>query len=159
MRRYETIFIADPDLQESVRQTLFDKYKSLLVQQGGLLVDFDDWGNRKLAYDIKKKPRGHYVCMTYGGTGDAVKELERIFRLDDQIMKYMTILLEKEVDPESLAAEIEARETQKTPAAEAETEEAEETSEPAGSKPAETDDDTAETADSDTQDTPDQEEK
>ncbi|MFK5952466.1 MAG: 30S ribosomal protein S6 [Desulfobacterium sp.] len=108
MRRYETIFIADPDLQEDARKNLFDKYKNLLVQEKGILVDFDDWGNRKLAYPIKKKARGHYVCMTYGGTGELVIELERNFRLDDKVQKFMTVLLEKNVTASALEAEIAA---------------------------------------------------
>jgi len=108
MRRYETIFIADPDLQEDARKTLFDKYKNLLQQGGGILIDFDDWGNRKLAYPIKKKARGHYVCMTYGGVGELVTELERIIRLDDNMMKFMTVLLEKNVTASDLEAEIAA---------------------------------------------------
>ena len=108
MRRYETIFIADPDLQEDARKNLFDKYKNLLVQEKGILVDFDDWGNRKLAYPIKKKARGHYVCMTYGGTGVLVTELERNFRLDDKVQKFMTVLLEKDVTASALEAEIAA---------------------------------------------------
>ncbi len=108
MRRYETIFIADPDLQEDARKNLFDKYKNLLVQEKGILIDFDDWGNRKLAYPIKKKARGHYVCMTYGGTGVLVTELERNFRLDDKVMKFMTVLLEKDVTASALEAEIAA---------------------------------------------------
>ena len=108
MRRYETIFIADPDLQEDARKNLFDKYKNLLVQEKGILVNFDDWGNRKLAYPIKKKARGHYVCMTYGGTGILVTELERNFRLDDKVQKFMTVLLEKDVTASALEAEIAA---------------------------------------------------
>lgn len=108
MRMYETIFIADPDLQDEVRKTLFEKFKSILVQEGGILANFDDWGNKKLAYEIAKKARGHYVCMTYGGTGAIITELERNFRLDDKVLKYMTILLEKDVDPEALKQQIDA---------------------------------------------------
>ena len=113
MRMYETIFITDPDLQDEVRNTLFDKFKGILEQEGGILANFDDWGNKKLAYEIAKKSRGHYICMTYGGTGTLVTELERNFRLDDKILKYMTILLERDIDPEALklqiAAEAEAK--------------------------------------------------
>lgn len=108
MRMYETIFIADPDLQDEVRKTLFEKFKNILVQEGGILANFDDWGNKKLAYEIAKKSRGHYVCMTYGGTGAIITELERNFRLDDKVLKYMTILLEKDVDPEALKQQIDA---------------------------------------------------
>ena len=116
MRRYETIFIADPDLQEEVQKSLFEKFTNLIDQEKGILVDFDEWGNKKLAYEINKKSRGHYVCMTYGGTGELVNELERNFRLDDKIMKFMTILLEKEVDPEALKQEIEAAKEASKPA-------------------------------------------
>lgn len=116
MRMYETIFIADPDLQDESRNTLFEKFKGILGQEGGILANFDDWGNRKLAYEIARKSRGHYVCMTYGGTGPLVAELERTFRLDDKIMKYMTILLEKEIDPEALQLHIDAEATAKSEA-------------------------------------------
>jgi small subunit ribosomal protein S6 len=113
---YETIFITDPDLQDEARNNLFDKFKGILVQEGGMLANFDDWGNKKLAYEIAKKSRGHYVCMTYGGTGPLVAELERMFRLDDKVLKYMTILLEKDVDPEALQVQIDAETTAKTEA-------------------------------------------
>ncbi|MBF0241478.1 MAG: 30S ribosomal protein S6 [Desulfamplus sp.] len=106
MRRYETVFIADPDLQEEARKNLFKKFTNLLSQTGGLLIKIEDWGNRKLAYEIKKKSRGYYLCLTYGGDGDIVRELERNLRLDEKIMKFMTILLEKDIDEEALRQEI-----------------------------------------------------
>jgi len=115
MRRYETIFIADPDLQEEAQKDLFKKFTNLIDQEKGILVDFDDWGSKKLAYPINKKPRGHYVCMTYGGTGELVKEMERLFRLDDRVMKFMTVLLEKDVSPEALNQEIEAAKEESQP--------------------------------------------
>ena len=123
MRRYETIYIANPDLQEGARKALFDKFTNLLAQEGGLIVKFEDWGNKKLAYEIKKKSRGHYVCMTYGGTGEIIKELERNFRLDENIMKFMTILLEKNVSAEDLNAEIEASQAESDSPASDKTEE------------------------------------
>ncbi len=105
MRKYETVFICDPDLQEKDRVQFFDRVKQIVERENGFITDFDDWGSRKLAYEIKKKPRGHYVCMTYGGNGDLVKELERNFRLADEAMKFMTIVLAKEVSREELEAE------------------------------------------------------
>ena len=140
MRRYETIFIANPDLQEDARKNLFDKFKNLLTQEKGILVDFDDWGNRKLAYEIKKKSRGHYVCMTYGGDGALVTELERNFRLDDNIMKFMTVLLEKDIDRSALEQEIAAASEPET-APETETVDAEkETTKTAAADETESDD-------------------
>ncbi len=105
MRKYETIFICDPDLQEKDRAQFFDRVKQIVERENGFITDFDDWGSRKLAYEIRKKPRGHYVCMTYGGDGDLVTELERNFRLTDEVMKFMTIVLEKDITREELEAE------------------------------------------------------
>lgn len=105
MRKYETIFISDPDLQDQTRAELFDKVRNIIAKEDGILLTFDDWGNKKLAYEIKKKLRGHYVCVTYGGTGDLVKELERNFGLSDIVMKFMTILLSENVTVEQLQKE------------------------------------------------------
>jgi small subunit ribosomal protein S6 len=102
MRRYETIVIVDPDLGEEQREGVFDKIRELIPQKGGLLVEFDEWGGRKLAYEIKKKQRGHYVRIDYCGGGDLVSEMERQFRIDDRVMKYMTILLDTEADMERI---------------------------------------------------------
>ena len=102
MRRYETIVIVDPDLGEEQRGVVFDKIRELIPQKGGLLVEFDEWGGRKLAYEIKKKQRGYYVRIDYCGGGDLVSEMERQFRIDDRVMKYMTILLDTEADMERI---------------------------------------------------------
>ena len=102
MRRYETIVIVDPDLGEEQRGTVFDKIRELIPQTGGLLVEFDEWGGRKMAYEIKKKQRGYYACINYCGGGDLVSEMERQFRIDDRVMKYMTVLLDKEADMERI---------------------------------------------------------
>jgi len=102
MRRYETIVIVDPDLGEEQRGVVFDKIRELIPQKGGLLVEFDEWGGRKLAYEIKKKQRGHYLRIDYCGGGDLVSEMERQFRIDDRVMKYMTILLDTEADMERI---------------------------------------------------------
>lgn len=128
MRKYETVFISHPDLQEQARKDLFEKAKNIVAKENGIVVDFDDWGNKKLAYEIRKNTRGHYVCMTFGGDGDTVTELERIFRLDDGILKFMTTLKDKDVAPEELKQEAEQteKENQKpseTPAETTETKE------------------------------------
>ena len=123
MRRYETIVIVDPDLGEEERGTVFDKIRELIPQTGGLLVEFDEWGGRKMAYEIKKKQRGYYVCINYCGGGDLVSEMERQFRIDDRVMKYMTVLLDKEADMERIQeamTQSEAESKAKAEAAEAE---------------------------------------
>ena len=143
MRKYETVFISDPDLQDQTRAELFDKVRNIITKENGILLDFDEWGGKKLAYEIKKKLRGYYVCMTYGGNGDLVKELERNMRLSDDVMKYMTILLSDNVTAETL--EKEAVEMQEAKAARAQAEQNE-----AADDAEETDD--AEEADADADD-------
>ncbi|MBU1698168.1 MAG: 30S ribosomal protein S6 [Proteobacteria bacterium] len=106
MRKYETVFIANPDLQDQTRTDLFEKVRNIIAKEGGILTNFDEWGNKKLAYEIKKKLRGHYVCVTYGGTGKLIKELERNFRLSDDVLKFMTILLSDDVTAEQLEKEV-----------------------------------------------------
>ena len=106
MRRYETIFIADNDLSEEDRFPIFEKLKDLIQQHSGLLVMVDEWGGKKLAYEIKKKARGYYVRLDYCGSGILVNEIERFFRIDDRILKYMTVLLDQDVDIEAVKEEI-----------------------------------------------------
>lgn len=107
MRKYETVFISDPDLSDQARSDLYDKVRNIIANEKGILLDFDEWGNKKLAYEIKKKLRGNYVCATYGGNGDLVKELERNFRLTDDVLKFMTIVLSEDTTAEKLEKEIE----------------------------------------------------
>jgi small subunit ribosomal protein S6 len=102
MRRYETIVIVDPDLGEEQRGPVFDKIRELIPQKGGLLVEIDEWGGRKLAYEIKKKQRGYYARVDFCGSGGLVSEMERQFRIDDRVMKYMTILLDEDADMEGI---------------------------------------------------------
>jgi small subunit ribosomal protein S6 len=113
MRRYETFVIFDPDLSEEERSPVIDRIKETIKKQDGFLVDVDDWGARKLAYEIKKKFRGYYNRLDYCGTGPLVNELERFFRIDDRVLKYMTVLLEKEADLERIKEEIAQAEAEK----------------------------------------------
>ena len=113
MRRYETIFIVDPDISDEERAPLFEKITELIPQQDGLLVEFDEWGTKKLAYEIKKKIRGHYIRLDYCGTGPLVDEIERLFKIDERILKYMTVLLDKNIELDKIKEEIAAKEAEK----------------------------------------------
>ena len=114
MRRYETVFIVNPELSEEQRQPVLDKLKGLVSQDQGMLVKFDEWGHKRLAYEIKKHTRGYYVLMEFCGDGALVKEIERNMRLDDRVLKYMTVLKDKAVDVEAVKAEIEAAKEQES---------------------------------------------
>jgi small subunit ribosomal protein S6 len=106
MRRYETVFIVDPDVSEDDRKQRFDKVIDLIATMKGAIIEMDDWGSKRLAYEIKKKNRGHYMRIDYCGTGELVAEMERTFRIDDKILKYMTIILQDNADPEKIKVEL-----------------------------------------------------
>jgi len=81
----------------------------------------DEWGSRKLAYEVKKKTRGYYVRLDYCGTGDLVNEIERFFRIDDRVLKFMTVQLADNADPQQLLEEMaKAQAAKQAPAANAE---------------------------------------
>ena len=106
MRRYETIVILDPDLSEDQWESVLERVADLVSQLEGLLVAFDKWGTRKLAYEVKKKNRGYYVRLDYCGLGHLVDEIERFFRIDDRVLKYMTILTAETVEIDQIKEEI-----------------------------------------------------
>ena len=106
MRRYETIVIIDPDLSDEDRTQVLERTTNLIPKEGGFLIMLDEWGNRKLAYEIKKKVRGYYVRIDYCGMGPLVDEMERFFRIDDKILKFMTVLLDRDADTEKIKEEM-----------------------------------------------------
>jgi small subunit ribosomal protein S6 len=121
MRRYETIAIIDPDLSDDARKPVLERVSDLIPQMDGFLIEIDEWGAKKLAYEIKKKSRGYYVRFDFCGDGALVNEMERFFRIDDRVMKFMTVLLEKAADvqqiKEKLAeAQAELKQSEENPA-------------------------------------------
>jgi len=106
MRRYETIVIIDSDVGEEDRKPILDRFEEIITRTGGGLIQWDPWGTRKLAYEIKKKPRGHFIRMDYGGNGSVVDEIERFCRIEERILKYMTVLLAESVDVEQVKEEL-----------------------------------------------------
>ena len=106
MRRYETFIILDPDLSAEMRGPVVERVTEILAQMGGFLVRIDEWGSRKLAYTIRKKERGYYVRFDYCGSGQMVNELERFSRIDERVLKYMTVLLDAQPNVERIREEM-----------------------------------------------------
>ncbi len=121
MRRYETFVIIDPDLSQDIRDQVVERVEELIAQMDGFLVLTDDWGERKLAYEIKKRARGYYVRFDYCGLSPLVNEIERFFRIDDRALKYMTVLLDKDADLEKIKEEKAAKEAAEMAAAQSKT--------------------------------------
>ena len=112
MRRYETIIIINPDASADDRGVILEKVATLITKDTGLLVSQDEWGDKNLAYEIKKKSRGYYILFDYCGTGELVEELERGFKFDERVLKYMTVLLGKDIDLDSIKEEMSKKEAE-----------------------------------------------
>jgi small subunit ribosomal protein S6 len=98
---YETTFITRSELSDDALKAIQDKLKSVVTEYGaGEIVLTEDWGKRKLAYPIQKESRGHYSYMVYSGKGDIVHEIERNLRLQEHVLRFLTVNLEKEFDGE-----------------------------------------------------------
>ena len=101
MRRYETIFIIRPNAGEDDITEIIDRNTGIIVDDfGGTMLTIDKWGMKKLAYLIKKEQQGYYVYIQYAGLPEAVMEMERLLKIDDRILKYMTIKLQEQFAPD-----------------------------------------------------------
>jgi small subunit ribosomal protein S6 len=113
LRRYETILIAHVDLSEDELNRFITRYSAIVTGQKGILVKVERWGKRRLAYIIKKQARGFYILIDYAGESVVVNELERNLKIEDKILKFMTVLKDDAVDLAALEKEI-AEAAQKT---------------------------------------------
>jgi len=75
-----------------------EKIKAVVTSNGGSVLSYVPWGKKKLAYTVKKRTRGHYVLMEYAGGSQLVAELERNMRLDERVLKFITVLLDERFD-------------------------------------------------------------
>ena len=113
MRRYETIYIANPNLDDEALKEIVAKFSDLIKKQEGYIVKIDEWGKRKMAYEVKRFDKGHYVLFDFCGLPEMVTELERNLKLDDRILKHSTVKIDENVDPAELIVEEEKTEDTK----------------------------------------------
>ena len=106
MRRYETIFIVRPNVVENDIEAITTKATSIIEGDGGTIIRINNWGLKKLAYLVKKENQGYYVYVDYAGVPASVAEVERIFRIDDRILKYLTVKLADSCDPEAVKEQL-----------------------------------------------------
>ncbi len=108
MRKYETFFIVDPDLADEAAANLDDKLQAIVSSNGGTVVSYVPWGKKRLAYPLKKRSRGSYILMEFGAGAQLVAELERNMRLDERVLKFITVKQQDFFDPaKELAPEAE----------------------------------------------------
>ncbi|MBN1283254.1 MAG: 30S ribosomal protein S6 [Proteobacteria bacterium] len=109
MREYETVVITRADLPESDQKQIHDRCKTFVEKREGRLFYARNMGKRNLAYPIKKQQKGLYTCYDYAAGGSTVSEIERSLRLDDNVLRFLTVVRKEDVDVEARAAEIVAR--------------------------------------------------
>jgi len=109
VRRYETIFILRSDLGEAQVKDNIKRFEGLVATGGGEMLETDEWGFRELAYRIHNERRGYYVRLDYAATGPVMNEVERNLKISDSVLRYLSVLLDPEVDTAKVRAEIEAR--------------------------------------------------
>jgi small subunit ribosomal protein S6 len=89
-RQYEVVFIVDPTVDEEVAR-LTDNFKQIVVDQGGSVTKAETMGKRQLAYEILHKKEGTFVLMEIQGSGREIAELERRMRVNDRVLRYLTV--------------------------------------------------------------------
>jgi small subunit ribosomal protein S6 len=98
MRKYETIFITHPDLTDEDRKGLIEKVKGIIESLQGEVLKIEEWGKKKLAYEIRRMSRGDFVLLYFLGTAPMLVELERNLRLMDGVLKYQTVRLDEKAE-------------------------------------------------------------
>lgn len=104
---YETIAIVTPDLDEGTTQATVAKFNEVITSNGAQMLAVDDWGTRKLAYPIGKHLKGHYVLYHFAADAVVIDEIERRLRIDESVIRFMTVKLAEDVD---VASRMEAAE-------------------------------------------------
>jgi small subunit ribosomal protein S6 len=105
-REYETIYILRPDSTTDVIAQVNQKVRTVIEAGGGTLLKVDNWGKRKLAYEVKKQLKGIYLFFSYLGTAGLVEEVERNLRLTDSVIRYYSVKIEENVDGASRTTEV-----------------------------------------------------
>ncbi|MFA4916324.1 MAG: 30S ribosomal protein S6 [Syntrophales bacterium] len=108
MKRYETIYIVNIDVPGDEVTGLIEDYSAIITERKGVIVKIEKWGQRKLAYKIEKQAKGYYIFVDFMGVGAIVTELERKLKIDDRILKFMTIKTKDKVDLKEIEDEIAA---------------------------------------------------
>jgi small subunit ribosomal protein S6 len=95
MANYESVLIARQDLGASQVNSIVEDLSSVIKKEGGEVVRVDNWGLKNLAYRIKKNRKGHYVILNIAAPASAIAEYERVMRVNEDIIRYMTIKVEE----------------------------------------------------------------
>lgn len=91
MREYEITCVLDPNIGEEELPVLLEKFSTQIVNLGGQIIAVDNMGKKRMAYEVKGKTEGIFINLRFSSNPEAVKEMERILRLNDQVLRNLTI--------------------------------------------------------------------
>ena len=94
-RLYESTFIVNAALDDAQIDGVIEKVKDVITKNGGEVRDLAKWGRKRFAYSIRKKNNGFYVVVEFNATGEVIPKLERHYQLDETVIRYLTIALDK----------------------------------------------------------------
>jgi len=105
-REYETIYILRPDITNEAVGAVNTKIRGVIEAGGGTLLKVDNWGKRRLAYEVRKQMKGMYLFFSYLGTAGLVEEVERNLRLTDSVIRAYSVKIAENVDPATRTTEV-----------------------------------------------------
>ena len=91
MNKYESVIILDPNTTDDERKVIIENLKKVITDNNGLITKVEELGKKKLAYEIKKCKEGYYAVIYFEAEASVISELERVYRIKDEIIKYITI--------------------------------------------------------------------
>ncbi|MGI6098058.1 MAG: 30S ribosomal protein S6 [Dethiobacteria bacterium] len=95
MQKYEVMFILHAKLEEEQREEAVARFKAYVEDNGGAVSEIDQWGMRRLAYEIEDEREGYYVVMNFEGDNKVLQELERRFKLSENVLRYLISKVEE----------------------------------------------------------------
>jgi small subunit ribosomal protein S6 len=113
MRRYETVFVVRPDLGETETKEVAHRLETVVAKEEGTMVKKEEWGIRKLAYDVNHFSKGYYFLFDYVGPARLTNELERYMKISENVLKFLTVKKADHVDMEAIQKEREEEENRR----------------------------------------------
>ncbi len=95
MSIYESVFVLDPSLDDHAIQKEIEKVEQFITNHKGRIIRNEKWGMKRFAYPIKKKQQGYYTLIYFEGDGNFLSELERLYKLNDSCLRYLTVVSEE----------------------------------------------------------------
>jgi len=96
MRDYEVVFVIKPDLEAEATAAIVEKFTQLIAVQGGEVTKLNQWGKKRMAYEVRKYREGYYALMEFRGTPAVAQELERVFKITEEILRYLITRLDEQ---------------------------------------------------------------